>query len=53
VAHRAAFVPQRVGNDFELFVGRLGHIQQQPFSAPYDAMPAAIAAKPILPNFVS
>src|SRR5262249_45109636 len=51
--HGTTLAPQRVADDIELLLGRLGHIQQQPFAAADNAMAAPIAAQPILPNFVS
>jgi hypothetical protein len=45
------FAPQRIGHDFQLLVGRLGYVQEQHPPAANQAVPTAVAAKPILPNF--
>jgi hypothetical protein len=48
-----SFLAQCLGNGIQLLVGVLGDIEQQPLAAADEAMPAAIAAEPILPNFIA
>ena len=48
-----SFATQGIGHDFELLIGRLSDIQQQPLAAAHQAVPAAVAPQPILAHLVS